>query len=646
MKSYLYVLGTNPYDNSHGDYHTRGNGEWFASAPNLEEALKVIFGSMPFPGEPTGRKFFMEGVSLTGVAGDEVIQVWSSEPEIIQRTQKLVKEYGRAGLHNGRNVHFGLHVEIKVTDIEKYLVPARALLADPTAPDPTNTCTDISPMGASLIKFHDMKHEVQTAMQREQMELARKEWALENLSREMQNKVSNLNQQLGVLNTYLHGTRQRTQMCAGKKGTGKYHVFQTRQFLSEEIALLGNFADFDFAKMEDLEKWLIKSGRIWKFLPFERCILATRIRAEKKDYGDPLVNLINNYENMRNIIWIRDGENVMHVDVEFEFHNAVFPDKNQFDRAFQVCRNHLWKKAFKWSVPKNWHGEKLKPGDYDVMGKMRRKPLDEREPYYTQTTVKNRFHSLDDWLTSEFYTDLLDRQLRDAVMDYLRGVNKRQMIFAVLLQGIVDNTQLLDIPKGTDLFSWTAIDQYFVLLFDYTHALPWKGVREKIAPYLDGKVQKGDWIVACLNEYIEPPPDKRAWGYPKGTTYKESNPLLLQIVGHQEAEIRKYDDGEWKTVKVMCPVVNYHPMSNRRKRNEDWGERSRTVSPVKLLLKSSKFMRVPMPPSMAEQILDDRDWKSDNKWAVPFMVNYKKIIKAVKAAKNCTVLDFDAINED
>lgn len=637
MKSYLYVLGDNPYDNAHGDFHTKGNGEWFANAPSLEEALKIIFGNMPFPCEPTGRKFFLPGVSLEGVSDKDVIQVWSDEPEIEARTCKILKDYKQSGLHDGRGRDLGLHVEIKVTSIDKYVTPARTLLAAPTTPDTTNTNTAISPMGASLIKFDEMKHDMQEAVQREQMVLAHKEWEMEKMSDAMEERVKLMNQQINILNTYLHGTRQRTQMSAGKRGSGKYHVFQTRQFLSEEIALLGNFGDFDFKKLEDLERWLMKSGRIWKFLPFERCILATRIRQDRKEYGDPLANLWNNYENMRNMIWIRDGENVCHVDVEFDFHNAIFPDKQQFERALRVCLNHIWKKAFKWSKPKNWHDETLKPGEYDVMGQMRRKPLEEEEPYFTHKIIKEQFHTLEAWLKSEFYTDLLDKQIRRAVLDYLQGVNKRQMVFAVLLQGIVDNTQLLDVPKGTDLFDWATVDRYFTLLYDYSAALPWKGFKDKIAPYLDGKVKKGDWIVAIVDEYIEKNEFERKYGH--GKTYKESRPMLFRVADMVEAELKEYlgSDG-WKTTKVMKPLVNYHPKVSRWRRDQSYEEhlQARTKAPIRLVIKHSNFIRVPMSPALAEHILDDRDWKKENKWAVPIMVNYRKIVTALKNPINCT----------
>jgi len=625
-KNFKYVVGWSPYEFAARDYHTKGNGVWNATAPTMDEALKVIFGSLPFPGETTGRKFFMPGVSLEGQAAAEVIQVWSDEPEVVKRTHDWAAaiKYEEGGLWDGHGKNFGLHCEIKVTEIDRWVAPARTLL---TAGDlgSDNENRQLSPMGASLLKFDEVKHELQKSIQAQRMEIAKRQWDLEEITEGMEEKVRLMEQQINVLNAYLHGTRSRTQICTGSPGKGPYHVFQERQFLSEEIGLLGNFGnDMDFEDMESMEKWLVDSGRIWKFLPFERCILATRIRKDDRDYHDPYLNWVKNALNMHNMIWVRDGQNVFHVDVEFKLTNAIFPDKDQFERALKVVREYLYTHSFKWKPPTNWHDKPLKPSEYDHDGKMRRKPLDEEEPYCTTKVVNARFHTMQDWLADEeCYPEQLGTQITRQVQDYLKEVNKKQMVFAVILQGIVDNTNILEIPKGTDLFDWEVIDKYFVLLFDYSHALPWKGVANKLKPFFDQKARVGEWIVVDLHEYVSK-------GNYSGNDYKEKHPMLLKVVA--------LEDGK--------PVVMYHPRRTKRLPGEDWNwryvnEGARIKKPIQLVLKSSHFIKVPMPPSLAEQILDDREWKKENQWAVPFMVNYGKVLQATKKAVNGTIIKWD-----
>lgn len=635
-KNYLFVLGDNPYENSHGDYHTKGNGEWFTTAAELEEALKVIFNSMDFPGEATGRKTFVPGISLEGVPSEEVIQVWSDAPGIFKRTKEAlgIKSEKASGLHDGRGRDLGLHAEVHVKEIEKYNISYAALLK---APDESgDPGTGVSPLAASVMRYQETRHEISKAMQLQKMDVARKQWEVERIEEEMEEKMRAMQEQIAVFDAYLHGTRHRTCIKRGAHGTGRYKVFQNRVFLSDEIAILGNFEDMDFKGMADLEKWLIESGHVWKMLPFERCILATRIRKENKDYGDPLANFWNNQANMQNMIWIRDGENVFHVDVEISFNNAVFPYRDQFERTKMMVLDHVWSKAFRWSVPKNWHGEKLKPGEYEVPGTMKRKPLEEEEPYETVRIEKARFKTLQDWIDDPTaYTPILEKQMMEAVDDYLRAVNKKHMLFAVIIQGIVDNTNYLEIPKGTDMFNWENVDRYMDLVQDYSHGLSYPVWQEKLRPYVDGKVTLGDWIVANVEEHI-----KGVRDYDEGTTYHESFPMLFKVIGLEDATIRRWvtdkddEEGEWKNIACKRPVVKYFPVSSRRHRDDDWGVRRRVKQPINLLLRTSNFVRVPMSPQIAKDILNDREWKKKNTWLVPYMVNYGKIIEAMKSPVN------------
>jgi hypothetical protein len=630
-----FVVGTNPYENSHGDYHTKGNGEWHATAATMEEALEVIFGSMSFPSEPTGRKQFVPGTSLAGVHEEEVIQVWSSNPVIVQRTAAALGE--KLNVHDGRGNDFGLEAEIMVTRLDKYCRPVRALLTAPDAPG--DASQGISPLGASVIKYEEAKHEIQHAVQMKKMEVAKKQWEVEGIARKMQGDMAAMQQQIGVFDAYLHGTRHRTQIHRGNSGTGRYQVYQNRVFLSEEVAVLGNFADMDFKGMEELEKWLISSGHIWKLLPFERCILATRIRQERKEYGDPLANVWNNMANMQNMIWIRDGENVFHVDVEYQFDNAVFPHKDQFDRVLVAVQSGVFEKAFQAKPPTNWHGQKLKPGEYDVMGTMKRKPLEEAEPYCTRRITHQRFVEMQDWLNCpESYTELLDRQIKDAVHDHLRERNKKQMLFAVIIQGIVDNTGYLQIPKGTDMFNWENVSRYFDLVYDYAHGLPFQGWADKVEPFVNGKAAPGDWIVVPKLHEACPGADSR-----RNSEFTESRPMLLRVVGMAECEMRRYVDKEYVTVKEMRPVVSYFPIRRRGDRSLSYADnaKARTKQPIRLTLKSSTFIRVPMSPQYARDILNDREWKIKHRDLVPLMVNYDKIIQAMKAPEIGFIFKWD-----
>jgi hypothetical protein len=142
-----------------------------------------------------------------------------------------------------------------------------------------------------------------------------------------------------------------------------------------------------------------------------------------------------------------------------------------------------------------------------------------------------------------------------------------------------------------------------------------------------------------VDEYI---PSKRPFG--DGVQYRKKRPILFRVIGTEQVEQTYMDAGIGQRRKVMeqRPIVKYHPFVRRR---QYFTPVERVKIPINLLLKSSEFIRVPMPPSLAEQILDDREWKKDHKWAVPLMVDYQHILSAVKAGIDGTVIKWDNYDE-
>lgn len=664
MKTYSYTIGPNPREAS--ESNTKGNGCWKTQATSMKEALRIVFGSMSYPCEAAGRDRwhgvgFIEGVSIPGKHGDEVIQVWSNEPAAVERVpyKDRVKEWESTKVDSS---HQYLLCEIEVAKLGEYLTPITALLA---GPENENSNEALSPMGVSVVQFEQHKQELQKTVQLSKFEIQQRRWALEQVEEAMQERIAAMNQQIRVVNAYCHGTRCRKQIHTGKSGTGPYYVFQTRQFLNQELALLANFHDFDFQDLSGLEKWLVRSGHIWKLLPHERCILVTRVRDVEKNYGNVWENIFKNEMNMQNMIWIRDGENVYHVDVEFKFDNAVFPDKSQFDRVHRKVLEHVWNNRFNPSYDRYGHSSfgrqidspqgQIKPVEQDHMDEKKfYQPEHERSPYTEVRIVNKRFKTVDEWLDSDAYTPELEAQLRRSCHDYLREKNKKQMIFCVLLQGIVDNTELLQIPKGTDLFNWENVAKYFVLVSDYTHGICDHTFTDKFKEYLDvSKIRVGDWVIVWLNE--------RAYD-----SNGSGSPWLFRVVGMADvvkpAQEISHTSGfltisaKTKDESGRWPVVLYRPYSKRYR----WGKQDddRVKASKRLILnpkrsvtkddavKPTLILRVPFSPGLAEKIIDDREWKMQHSQLVPIVAQYRKVVtKFLGSPVNQTKIVLKETNE-
>lgn len=603
--SYFYVIGSNPYDNSHS-WKEKGNGEWSTNAENVDEALEYIFSSMPIPTELTGRyeAAFIDGVSVSRLSSDEVIQVWSDDP-LAQKNLPLLEKAVEVGLI-GHIPHTGavdgdicLLREIPVYEIEKWLHPERKLLA---APASQNTETKVlSHVGVTVRDFMATRHELARDLTDKRLELTLHKWNVEAQKETLQTQMKAMSEQIALAETYLHGAKSKVTVHKGPKGTGPYHIFQSRQFLNKEIALLANMTDFDFTDMEKLDAWLVSSGKLWSFLPFERTLLVTRIRDKNKDYGCPWINWSMQEANMMSIIWIRDGKNVYRVSVENDFDNCVFPDGSEAEKLISTVTNDVFAQIFEKST-KDWRGDPITEEPFCTI---KRDALNESEPYVTKTVSPRRFKTVDEWMDSTDYTQKIKTEISTSCIAALTRVNRCRMKFVLLLQGLVDNTTFLDIPKGTNLFDWQSAGAYFVLHNDYTHALPDGHTRDLIdAATRPDQLRVGMFIIASADAI-----EKR----------------------HRERS-NYWIERRWRFYRVHKIVgdkvfVKHHFQSKHYPNNP--------VKAAKLIeVPLSKFVRASLLPDVAERMLADRDWKLDNLALVPLLAQWASVQTQYATAKH------------
>lgn len=597
----LYIVGDNPYYSC--SRSEESGAEWRFDADDMQKALEHMLGSMVFPGEAIGRydHTFIPGVSLP-YPEDEVIQVWTEELEAVKRMEK----YCDRAPHSGNGTSMGVVAEIHVSDLHKYVHPVRKLLVAAVQEE-----TPFSPVGASMINFSQKRKEIQRSMLINQYAVSVKRHDMETLTEQFKDQQHKMESGLEMLNTYLHGASQTVRLHRGDVAphAERWRIFQNRQFLNKEIAVLGNFDDFGFENIEALDTWLVKSGRIWKFLPFAKTILVTRMRDKEKNYGDPWANVFKNQFNYQNILWIRNGQNVTRVNVRNDFDNAVFPDPAQEQKVLAVVEESIWNCYFAKERRTRW-GTMLDRAKEESPG-LRAKPEKEKEPYNVRQITQNRFTTMEAWKSSEEYRAMMP-QMRQAVVDYLRDKNKKQMGFLMLLQGIVDHTKLLDVPPGTDLFSSELCSRYFELLHEYSHGLPDHTYSNQMVEYMT-RVRKGDWII--IPYFCPHNSEGRAAAVKLTLCY-----------------VCRLKDG--------VPVVKHRPYSKRRS-HETW-TCELLKNPRSYVLKDVPFLRTDIPAKLAEAILDDREWKLKHTWVVPLLARWAEVQKKFLLKKtNDTCIEFE-----
>jgi hypothetical protein len=599
---YRYAIGPDPYK-SYEEKDDNG-GCWRVKAENLDAALRSLFTSLSFPTEATGRYSgcFIPGVSIP-YPDHEVIQVWSDDPAALRNYQACHKVINIKGERNSRGERYMPHLgdgksiallkEIHVGELLKYIETGGGVkllgMGESSA---------LSPVGYSISDFLLRRGELQHAMAMAKYQTAQKTWEVECVKREMQAKMKTMNTQMALMNLYLNGARETVWVNKGNPAPAcKWRVFQTRQYLDQELALLANLRRFDFRNMEELDTWLMESGRVWKFLPFDRTILVTRVCRDRKDYGkDTWANIVFNEMNMRNFVWIRNGENVVRVGLEYDLDNRILPDANEFSKTLRGVQERMWTENYKSDSHKRWmfSDEKDKP---DPKPGLKDKPHEEMSPLRMSEIRRGRFETVEEWLDSPEYK-AMEPVFHREVRKYLAKKNREQMCFALLLQGIVDRGGILDIPPGTDLFDNDIIHEHFDLLYDYTHGLPDRTYQRELKPYQTG-AKLGEWIITV------------AAPVGRGESYlnEAAKPRLFKVVDTKDGK----------------PVVNYFPLSKHYKHQDDGHyRRVRLKTPIKLVV-NEPYVRIEVPEKLAEKIIDDREWKMDHRWLVPLFANWRKI---------------------
>lgn len=598
-RNYRFSIGSDP-----SKQDDEGNGRWAVRAETPDAALRAVLASVTFPGELVGRYegVFVEGVSLPGRRAEEVIQVWSDQPEVIDRSaafgDRWVKEMPPSSHHfafphrkNPWTCRHGLALEIAVEDVAQYLIQKRAMPAGLLLPAPGDR-TALSPIGHLALAGISLEHRLKLYLSAQDARLrqVRSQLEIEETSQALRSRVGAMNQQLAVLNTYMHGLTAAEIVHRGDRApaAAPYHVFQSRLYLDQEIGLMVNLVDLDFRDVASLDEWLLETGYWRKLLPHPKTILVTRIRAKERSYAgaSPIQEMIWNYWNMQNLVWVRDGDFVFRFATDLSFDNAIFKSSNETERVEQTLREAVFAGRFQ----RDKSPAKEKTGLC--------KDAHEADVPYVREKRLDGYRTIEEWMDSEDYRPEVISAIRDTARSYVEGSNIKRLPFLVLLQGMVDSTTVLSVPPGTNLMDPVSIGRYFRLVYDKDGAISDRTASDNYAELvLPARQKRGDWVLARVDRD------------------REVSAHFYQVVSTQEDGI----------------TIRYTPKSRR------WPYTPRKTQATR---KITRFVPASLPLALAQRLLDDRDWKIRHPSIVPILAKWEKVQRYVaKTPANEGVLD-------
>lgn len=251
----------------------------------------------------------------------------------------------------------------------------------------------------------------------------------------------------------------------------KLHVMQRMLFMDEECLLNYRIGGMEFKDIGAFDKWIAEPDNFERILPFQRCMVAMRVRRNKKvrDWQGSIRILLDNIQNTQSDKWtylyIRNGENLYRLGSDsFEFDGAsdlIFPDKAIFNPSepMMVKDEHFGKFTMisvsdfelrskeqkekeenfnQWNIDHPLGTWKNYDPKEEKHGKPRIKWLwEQSNPYrgwdsYGGMFIPKDWHPFND---SYVYYDDCVKQMADRIKKYNR--------IALLIQGLFDRSEIL-----------------------------------------------------------------------------------------------------------------------------------------------------------------------------------------------------------
>ena len=276
------------------------------------------------------------------------------------------------------------------------------------------------------------------------------------------------------------------------------HLMQRRHYMDEECLVGYETGGMDYKNIKDFDAWLTKPINTDRILPFPRCIIAFRIRRERK-YREG--HSISDYIQIMNeekwdkttYLYLRNGDQIFRFETKddvIQFEEKLFPD--QTDRRV-LAHGKLWAKMFCDRVD-------------NIITDEEHQGLLEDQENETREQRRYRFRRVEEEYVpfspaSVYHDDIANHVERDA---------KKQNRLVLILQGLLDRSPVFHPHPPWQLWTQAGFQTGIVLNYDDTRALSagekpdFEAYRAKLNSYLKaGSVTVGQEDVWEIREAIK-----------------------------------------------------------------------------------------------------------------------------------------------
>ena len=245
----------------------------------------------------------------------------------------------------------------------------------------------------------------------------------------------------------------------------KICLLQRRHYMDEECLANYEHGGMCFKNIKDFDKWLAKPANFSRIFPFERCVVAFRVRRFDRDTAHvwqtfELIEVLREREYDKwTFLYIRNGEQLFRMDTELEFDEQLFPDGNH--KLFGGSK--LWAKHFTRDLD-----DLITDDDYKT-----RVAKEKKHAEWVETQPKKeRWHLRDHHNTEgDYFPFTPERVEYDDIMAILDKAAKKHNRIALILQGLLDRSPVFHPHPPWQLWTPEGFETGIERIFDDSRAL-------------------------------------------------------------------------------------------------------------------------------------------------------------------------------
>ena len=250
----------------------------------------------------------------------------------------------------------------------------------------------------------------------------------------------------------------------------KLRIMQRRCYMDEESLLDYKLGGMEFKNIGGFDKWLSKKKNFNRIFPFQKCMVAFRVRRHIKErewdgtFAGVFWIMDEEEADKYTYLYVRNGDRLYRLVTDLEFGPKLFPGKTEF-----VLGQKMWGKKFSGITELITDGEFQELVNYRKEERKKKKAWDKAHPKKEHWHNPHECHSRD--LSDEYesydpgsvYFDDMDKIMKDQIEDY--------NLISYIVQGLFDRSEVLHPHPPAQLWSPVGFEERIELIYDVDNAL-------------------------------------------------------------------------------------------------------------------------------------------------------------------------------